>query len=72
MVQIENHLKMTAPQHLCDCKLGDADATVAAHVETLHAKVLISENHDFLTEIKRLPFQVLRAEEALPELGAES
>jgi predicted nucleic acid-binding protein len=52
------------------CKLGDA--TVAAHVETLHAKVLISENRDFLTEIKSLPFQVLRAEDALRELDAGS
>ncbi len=48
------------------CKLGDA--TVAAHVETLQAEGLISENRDFLTEIKGLPFQVLRAEEALREL----
>jgi predicted nucleic acid-binding protein len=52
------------------CKLGDA--TVAAHVETLRARVLISENRDFLIEIKCLPFQVLRAEEALRELDADS
>jgi hypothetical protein len=32
-------------------------------------KTLVSENRDFLEEIKGLPFRVLRAEEALRELG---
>ncbi len=42
-------------QHL-GCKLGDA--TVAAHMETLGVGILVSENRDFLYEIKGLPFQV--------------
>jgi hypothetical protein len=49
------------------CKLGDA--TVAAHMETLAVETLVSENRDFLYEIKGLPFRVLRAEEILRELG---
>ena len=49
------------------CKLGDA--TVAAHVEALDAEALVSENRDFLAEIKGLPFRVLSAEEFLRELG---
>lgn len=48
------------------CKLGDA--TVAAHVEALGVKVLVSENRDFLTEIQGLPFQVLSAEKMLQTL----
>lgn len=42
------------------CKLGDA--TVAAHLETLGVKLLVSENRDFLVEITGLPFRVLSAE----------
>ena len=49
------------------CKLGDA--TVAAHVEAMGVEVLVSENRDFLEEIKGLPFRVLRAEDVLQELG---
>lgn len=49
------------------CKLGDA--AVAAHVEALRVDVLVSENRDFLAEIKGLPFQVFSAEEVLRELG---
>jgi predicted nucleic acid-binding protein len=49
------------------CKLGDA--TVAAHVEALGVDVLVSENRDFLAEIKGLPFLVFSAEEVLQELG---
>jgi predicted nucleic acid-binding protein len=49
------------------CKLGDA--AVAAHMETLGAGTLVSENRDFLYEIQGLPFRVLRAEEVIRELG---
>ena len=42
------------------CKLGDA--TVAAHLEVLGVKLLVSENRDFLAEITGLPFRVLSAE----------
>lgn len=49
------------------CKLGDA--AVAAHLEMMSVKTLVSENRDFLEEIKGLPFRVLRAEEALQEFG---
>jgi len=51
------------------CKLGDA--TVATHMETLGVETLVSENRDFLYEIKGLPFRVLRAEDALRELEEE-
>ena len=49
------------------CKLGDA--VIAAHLEMMGIKTLVSENRDFLGEIKGLPFRVLHAEEALRELG---
>jgi hypothetical protein len=49
------------------CKLGDA--AVAAHLEMMSIKTLVSENRDFYAEIKGLPFRVLRAEEALREFG---
>jgi len=49
------------------CKLGDA--TVAAHVEAMDVEILVSENRDFLEEIKNLPFRVLSAEELLREFG---
>ena len=49
------------------CKLGDA--AIAAHVEALGVRILVSENRDFLVEIKGLPFQVFSAEEVLQELG---
>ena len=52
------------------CKLGDA--TVAAHLEILGVKLLVSENRDFLTEISGLPFRVLSAEAFLEQLDAES
>jgi hypothetical protein len=45
---------------------------VAAHVEALGVDVLVSENRDFLTEIKGLPFQVFSAEEVLRELRENS
>lgn len=48
------------------CKLGDA--AVAAHVEATGARALVSENRDFLEEIKGLPFRVLKAESLLREL----
>ena len=48
------------------CKLGDS--VVSAHIEAMEAKVLISENRDFLEEIGGLPFRVLNAEEALREI----
>src|SRR5262249_556347 len=49
------------------CKLGDA--AVAAHLEVLGIGTLVSENRDFLYEIRGLPFRVLRAAEFLGELG---
>jgi predicted nucleic acid-binding protein len=49
------------------CKLGDA--AIAAHLERMGLGTLVSENRDFIEEISGLPFRVLRAEEALRELG---
>ncbi|MGE4090213.1 MAG: hypothetical protein AB7G75_05170 [Candidatus Binatia bacterium] len=42
------------------CTLGEAP--VAAHLEILGVKRLVSENRDVLTEISGLPFRVLRAD----------
>jgi predicted nucleic acid-binding protein len=47
------------------CKLGDA--AVAAHLEELGVKLLVSENRDFLEELKELPFRRLSATQALAE-----
>ena len=49
------------------CKLGDA--IVAAHVEAMSVKTLVSENRHFLEEVKGLPFRVLSAKDLLQELG---
>ena len=49
------------------CKLGDA--AIAAHLEVLAVGTLVSENRDFLYEIRGLPFRVLRAADFLRELG---
>jgi hypothetical protein len=51
------------------CKLGDA--TVAAHLEVLGVKLLVSENRDFLTELSGFPFRVLSAEAFLEQLDIE-
>ncbi len=48
------------------CKLGDA--VIAAHLEELDIKILVSENRDFLKEIRNLPFRRLSASQALAEL----
>ncbi|GEM_PF-599654 len=48
------------------CKLGDA--VVAAHLEELDVKILVSENRDFLEEVRDLPFRRLSAAQALAEL----
>ena len=48
------------------CKLGDA--AIAAHLEELEVKVLITENRHFLEELKDLPFRRLSAIEALAEI----
>ena len=48
------------------CKLGDA--VIAAHLEELGIKVLVTENRDFLEEIENLPFRTLNAAEAMAEL----
>lgn len=48
------------------CKLGDA--VIAAHLEELNIKVLVSENRDFLEEVKELPFRRLTAAQALADL----
>lgn len=47
------------------CKLGDA--AVAAHIEELKIDILVTENRDFLSEIKELPFQVMNSGEAVKE-----
>ncbi len=49
------------------CKLGDA--SIAAHLEMMSIKTLVSENRDFFEEIKGFPFRVLRVNEALRESG---
>ena len=49
------------------CKLGDA--AIAAHLEMMGIKTLVSENRDFFEEIKGLPFTVLHAKEVPRELG---
>lgn len=49
------------------CKLGDA--AVASQVEVMPVEALISENRDFLVELRELPFRILSAEDALRELG---
>jgi predicted nucleic acid-binding protein len=48
------------------CKLGDA--AIAAHLEDLGIRVLITENRHFLKELKGIPFQSLNAIEALAEI----
>ena len=48
------------------CKLGDA--VVAAHLEELGIKLLVSENRDFLEELSDLPFRRLNSAEALAEV----
>lgn len=48
------------------CKLGDA--ALAAQLEKLGVRVLITENRHFLEEIKELAFRRLSAKEALTEL----
>lgn len=48
------------------CKLGDA--VVAAHLEELDIKTLVSENRDFLEEVRNLPFRRLSADQALAEI----
>ena len=60
-------LSLIRKYQLLGCKLGDA--AVAAHIEVLGVETLVSENRDFLQEIKGLPFRVLRAEDVLRALG---
>jgi predicted nucleic acid-binding protein len=48
------------------CKLGDA--VVAAHLEALGIKTIVSENRHFLSEIQELPFRILNSSEALLEV----
>lgn len=47
-------------------KLGDA--VVAAHLEELDIKTLVSENRHFLEEVRNLPFRRLSADQALAEI----
>lgn len=49
------------------CKLGDA--AIAAHLEELGIKVLVTENRHFLEELEDLPFQRLSAGDALGKLN---
>jgi predicted nucleic acid-binding protein len=60
-------LELTKKYRDLGCKLGDA--AIAAHLEMMRIKTLVSENRDFFEEIKGLPFRVLRVREALLELG---
>lgn len=48
------------------CRLGDA--VVAAHLEALEVKAIVSENRHFLSEIQELPFRVLSSSDALLEV----
>jgi len=48
------------------CRLGDA--VVAAHLEALGVKTIVSENRHFLSEIQDLPFRVLSSSDALLEV----
>jgi predicted nucleic acid-binding protein len=52
------------------CKLGDA--VVSAHAEELGIKILVTENRDFLEELKGLPFRRLSAGRAMAQLRAEN
>lgn len=59
--------ELVAKYQRMGCKLGDA--AVSAHTEELNVDLLLSENRDFLEEIEGLPFRILRAGDALRELG---
>jgi len=48
------------------CRPGDA--VIAAHLEALEVKTIVSENRHFLSEVQELPFRVLSSSEALSEL----
>ena len=48
------------------CRLGDA--VVAAHLEALEVKAIVSENRHFLSEMQELPFRVLSSSDALLEV----
>lgn len=48
------------------CRLGDA--VVAAHLEALGIKTIVSENRHFLSEAQGLPFRVLSSSDALLEV----
>lgn len=44
------------------------DATIAAFTEWINAEYLVSENRDFLKNLKQKPFEVLRAEDFINRL----
>ena len=50
----------------CGAKKGDA--VIAAHLEEVSVRYLISENRDFLTILSALPFPILSSEEAVRSL----
>ena len=58
--------KMIAKYQSLGCKLGDA--VIASHLEEMGVNVLVTENRDFLEELRDLPFRKLSAAEALAEL----
>lgn len=47
------------------CRLGDA--VICAHLEELGVGIFVSENRNFLKEIKEVPFRVISSEEAITE-----
>lgn len=62
--------KIIAKYQRLGCKLGDA--AVAAHLEESHIKLLVSENRDFLEEVKELPFRRLSAAQAVAEIERDA
>jgi predicted nucleic acid-binding protein len=62
--------KIIAKYQRLGCKLGDA--AVAAHLEESHIKLLVSENRDFLEEVKELPFRRLSAAQAVAEIELDA
>ncbi|MBU1626083.1 PIN domain-containing protein [bacterium] len=43
--------------------LRQGDAVIAAHLESMNIKILVSENRDFLQKIEEPPFKVMKADE---------
>jgi predicted nucleic acid-binding protein len=60
------HQDTIAKYQRLGCRLGDA--VIAAHLEELGIKILISENRNFLRKVKELPFRRISAAQAIVEL----